>query len=136
MDLVRRYDEYARSKGAKAQSEKFDQQSISASNEIKRRSPSALDAAETILDQMEAIYWQTLWQQPEFVAAIFKDETGKRHLAADKAAFDLLVADGENAMKVEDMVELRTVIRRLWDNQIATASVDGDAARLASVLRS
>jgi len=48
---------------------------------------------------------------------------------------DLLVGDGENAIKANDVDELRGVVLRLWDNQINTAKTIGDVGRLASVLR-
>ena len=48
---------------------------------------------------------------------------------------DLLVGDGENAIKANDVDELRGIVLRLWDNQINTAKTIGDVSRLASVLR-
>ena len=48
---------------------------------------------------------------------------------------DLLIADGENAIKANDVDDLRTIVLRIWDNQIRTAKISGDVSKLASVLR-
>jgi molecular chaperone DnaK len=134
-DLISRYNEHARPETPTPQSERFDQQAAAASNELKRRTDAAFDLADVILEQMESIYWRTLWQKAEFVGYMFDRASKQRHLAADKGTFDLLVADGENAVKAEDVDELRMIVIRLWDNQITTENISGDVRKLASVLR-
>ena len=134
-DLVARYNEHARPEKPTPQSERFDQQAAAASNELKRRTPAAFDLADVIIEQMETIYWRTLWQKTEFVVFMFNRASKQRHLAANKQVFDLLVADGENAVKASDVDELRTIVRRLWGNQITTENISGDIGKLASVLR-
>jgi len=59
----------------------------------------AFDLADVIMSRWRAIYWRTLWQKAEFVGYMFDRASKQRHLAADKGTFDLLVADGENAVK-------------------------------------
>jgi hypothetical protein len=59
----------------------------------------------------------------------------QRHLAADKSVFDLLLADGQNALAANDVDELRTVVVRIMDNQIASTTGRSDITKLASVLR-
>jgi hypothetical protein len=88
-----------------------------------------------IIEQMEAIYWRTLWEKPDFVVATFHRASRERHLSTNNEVFDLLVGDGENAIKANDVDELRSVVLRLWHNQINTAKTIGDVSRLASVLR-
>jgi molecular chaperone DnaK len=134
-DLVRRYNDHARPQTTTSQSERFDQQAVAASNELKRRTPAAFDLADVIIEQMEGIYWRSLWQKPDFVSYLFENKKKERHLSANKEVFDLLVADGENAVKANDIDELRTIVRGLWDNQITTAAISGDVSKLASVLR-
>jgi molecular chaperone DnaK len=134
-DLTGRYNEHARPDKPTLQSERFDQQAAAASNELKRGTDAAFDLAEVILEQMEATYWRTLWQKTDFVAYMFDRVSKQRHLAVDKGTFDLLVADGENAIKAGDTDELRMIIIRLWDNQITTENIIGDIRKLASVLR-
>lgn len=134
-DLIRRYNDYARPEKLTPQSERFDQQASAAMNEIRRRTPTALDLAQTIVEQMEIIYWRTLWEKPEFVQAMFRRAAQERHLSTNNEAYDLLVGDGENAIKANDVDELRAIVMRLWDNQINTARTIGDVSRLASVLR-
>jgi hypothetical protein len=134
-ELLRRYNEYARPQNPTSESERFDQQVVAASNELKRRTPAAFDLAEVIIQQMEGIYWRTLWQKPEVVVNLFENARNERHLSANKDAFDLLIADGENAMKASDIDDLRTIMLRIWDNEIRTAKISGDVSRLASVLR-
>jgi hypothetical protein len=134
-DLITRYNDHARPEKPTPQSERFDQQSLAATNELRRRTLTAFDLAESIMEQMEMIYWRTLWKKPDFVFAMFRRAFGQRHLSANNEAFDLLVGDGENAIKADDVDELRDIVRRLWDNQINTAKAIGDVGRLASVLR-
>ena len=104
-------------------------------NELRRRTPAAFDMAEIIVEQMEAIYWRTLWEKPEFVQAMFRRTSPERHLSTNNEAFDLLIGDGENAIKAKDVDELRGILLRLWGNQINTTRTIGDVSRLASVLR-
>ena len=134
-NLISRYNDHARPEKPAPQSERFDQQSLAAMNELRRRTPTAFDLAETIIEQMEAIYWRTLWEKPDFVVAMFHRASQERHLSVNNEVFDLLVGDGENAIKAIDIDELRDIVLRLWDNQINTAKAIGDAGRLASVLR-
>jgi hypothetical protein len=134
-ELITRYNEYARPEKPTPQSERFDQQSLAAMNELRRRTPTAFDLAQIILEQMETIYWRTLWEKPEFVLAMFRRVSQERHLLKNDETFDLLVGDGENATKANDVDELRGIVLRLWDNQINTANAIGDVGRLASVLR-
>jgi molecular chaperone DnaK len=134
-DLITRYNNYARPEKPTPQSERFDQQSLAAMNELRRRTPTAFDLPEIIIEQMEMIYWRTLWEKPDFVLAMFRQASGERHLSKNNETFDLLVGDGENAVKANDVDELRGIVLRLWHNQINTTNAIGDVGRLASVLR-
>jgi hypothetical protein len=134
-DLVTCYNDHARPERPTPQSERFDQQALAAMNELRRRTPTAFDLAQIILEQMETIYWRTLWEKPNFVMATFRHTSQQRHLSTNNETFDLLVGDGENAIQANDVDELRSILRRLWDNQINTAKAIGDVSRLASVLR-
>jgi molecular chaperone DnaK len=134
-DLIARFNDHARPEKPTPQSERFDQQAAAASNELKRRTLAAFDLADVIIEQMEIIYWRTLWQKADFVVFRFEQALKQRHLAASKEVFDFLVTDGENAIKANDVDELRTIVRRLWDNQITTRNIAGDTGKLASVLR-
>ena len=122
-DLITRYNNYARPEKPTPQSERFDQQALSAINELRRRTSTGFDLAEIIIEQMEAIYWTTLWQKPDFVVGLFRRTAQERYLSADKDAFDLLVGDGENAIKANEIDELRVIVIRLWDNRINTAKL-------------
>jgi molecular chaperone DnaK len=134
-DLITRYNDHARPEKPTPQSERFDQQSLAALNELRRRTPTAFDLAEDIIEQMETIYWRTLWQKPDFVVALFRRASQERHLSANKEAFDLLIGDGENAIRANDTEDLKGIVLRLWDNRLNTAKALGDVSRLASVLR-
>jgi hypothetical protein len=133
--LITHYNDHARPEKPTPQSERFDQQSFAAMNELRRRTSTAFDLAEIIIEQMEVIYWRTLWEKPDFVSAMFHRASRERHLSKNNETFDLLVGDGENAIKANDVDELRGVVLRLWDNQINTTNTIGDVGRLASVLR-
>ncbi len=134
-DLISRYNELARPEKPTPQSERLDQQAAAAANELKRRTDAAFDLADVIIDQMDTIYWRTLWQKADFVRFMFDRASKQRHLAANKETFDLLLADGENAVKAGDVDELRIIVLRMWDNQITTENISGDIRKLASVLR-
>jgi molecular chaperone DnaK len=134
-DLISRYNELARPEKPTPQSERFDQQAAAAANELKRQTDAAFDLADVIIDQMDIIYWRTLWQKADFVRFMFDRASKQRYLAANKETFDLLLADGENAVKAGDVDELRIIVLRMWDNQITTENISGDIRKLASVLR-
>jgi hypothetical protein len=134
-DLITRYNDHARPEKLTPKSERFDQQSLTAMNELRRRTPAAFDLAEIIIEQMEAIYWMTLWEKPDYVVAMFHRASRERHLSMNNEVFDLLVGDGENAIKANDVDELRGIVLRLWENQINTTNTIGDVGRLASILR-
>jgi hypothetical protein len=91
--------------------------------------------AESIIEQMDGTYWRTLWRKADFVSYMFDRVSKQRHLAADKSAFDLLLADGQNALAANDVDELRMIVVRIIDNQIASATGSSDVTKLASVLR-
>jgi molecular chaperone DnaK len=134
-DLERRFNAEARHEPPTPDTERFDRQFIVASNEIQRRTPASLDIAEVILDEMEGLYWRTLWKNKEFVINVFAQCAKQRYLAADKAAFDLLVSDGENAIRANDIDELRGVIRQIWNSQMVATTAASDTSKLAAVLR-
>jgi molecular chaperone DnaK len=134
-DLIQQYNDHARPENPTTQSKRFDQQSLAAMNELRRRTPTAFDLAQAIVDQMQMIYWRTLWEKSDFVLAMFHRTVQERHLSTNHEAFELLVGDGENAIKANDVDELRGIVLRLWENQIDTTKAIGDVSRLASVLR-
>src|SRR5262249_45417803 len=134
-DRVKAYNELARPAEPTPESQRFDEQAEAASNELRRKTTAAFDMAESIIEQMDTTYWRTLWRKPDFVAYMFDTVSKQRHLAADKSAFDLLLGDGRNAIAANDVDELRTVVIRMCQNQIAPAAGRGDVGKLASVLR-
>ena len=54
----------------------------------------AFDLAQIIVEQMEMIYWRTLWEKSDVVLAVFRRTAQERHLSTNNEAFDLLVGDG------------------------------------------
>jgi molecular chaperone DnaK len=134
-DVSRRYSDLTHADAPSADSERFDNLAASAANEIKRQTSAGFDLAESIVDQMEAVFWQSVWKKPQYVVELFRRAARDRHLSADKAAFDLLVGDGENAIETGDIDELRGITVRLWDTMISTDGIGSDTMRLASVLR-
>lgn len=140
-DLIARYNVHARPENPTPQSERFDQQSLAAMNELRRRTTTAFDLAEIIIEHMDLIYWRRLWEKPDYVIAMFRQASQQRHLSKNNETFDLLVGDGENAIKANDVDDLRGIVLRLWDNQINTVNSIGDVgascigiARLTSSL--
>jgi molecular chaperone DnaK len=134
-DRVKAYNDLARPAEANDEARRFDQLGEAAGSELKRMTTAAFEMAETIIEQMDAIYWRALWRKSDFVAAMFDRATRERHLAADKEAYDLLVVDGRNALANEDVDELRAILGRIYANQIVSARVSSNIANLASVLR-
>jgi molecular chaperone DnaK len=135
VDRIKTYNELARPAEPMPDSQRFDQQAEAASNELKRKTTASFDMAESIIEQMDGTYWRTLWRKADFVAYMFDLVSKQRHLAADKSVFDLLLADGQNALAANDVDELRLVVVRIIDNQIAAAAASSDITKLAAVLR-
>ena len=79
-------------------------------NEILETDSTAFDLSEIIIEQMGVIYWRTLWEKPDFVLSMFHRASRQRHLSTNTEAFDLLVGDGENAIKANDVDELRGIV--------------------------
>jgi hypothetical protein len=80
-DLITHYNNHARPEKPTPQSERFDQQSLAAMNELRRRTPAGYDLAQIIIEQMETISWRTLWEKSEFVLGLFHRKSQERHLA-------------------------------------------------------
>src|SRR6516164_7090758 len=89
-DLITRYNDHARPERPTPQSERFDQQSMAAMNELRRRTPTAFDLAQIIIEQMDMVYWRTLWEKPDFVLVMFRRASRERHLSKNNETFDLL----------------------------------------------
>ena len=134
-DLVGEFGTHVREAADASQTDLFDQRAVAAANEIKRQTPTSLDRAEEIIDEMQAAYFRLLWEQPAYVIWLFKSTTTERYLATDKSAFDVLVTTGEAALARNDISELRRVIWQMWQTQVSTGDLTRKIGQLASVLR-
>jgi molecular chaperone DnaK len=133
-ELVGHYSEIVREFADAASNRRFDELAESCRSELGRQTPKTLDAAAIALCEMQAIHSRNLWRNPGFVVYMFNSLTEERHMSADKAAFDLLIREGAEALKENDVDRLRRIVSALLDVRI---QVGGAPAidRLASVFR-
>ena len=133
-ELVGHYSEIVREFADAASNRRFDELAESCRSELGRQTPKTLEAAATALWEMQAIHSRNLWRSPGFVVYMFNSLTEERHMSADKAAFDLLIREGAEALKENDVDRLRRIVSALLDVRI---QVGGAPAidRLASVFR-
>ena len=74
--------------------------------------------AREILDQMQGLFWRSLYQQPRFLIGMFEDLAPQRFAALDKDLHDRLVVSGQSAIVKENVDDLREVIRRILNNRM------------------
>lgn len=134
-DLVDRFNRWVKPTAPEAQIKRFQEMAVAAANEIRRRIEAGFDHAEAILDEMSRTYYVLLWKQDDYVVETFRGLAGERYLSPDKQAFDLLMSDGESAIKANDIDELRQIVLRIWATQLQTGRVNSNLSQLASVLR-
>ena len=69
-----------------------------------------MPSAERALKEMEVILYRELWRNPGYLIYLFKTVNSERHLSVDKALYDGLVSEGEQAVAANDVDELRRVL--------------------------
>lgn len=92
------------------------------------------DGADRAIDELAAVIFIALRQQPAFVAAQFQSLAQARHLAIDEQLHDRLVQRGLNAVDSDDFDELRQVTAELHANRAVVETPSHDLATLAGLM--
>jgi hypothetical protein len=82
------------------------------------------------LDELQRLYWQILLRQPWFWFGLFERLKESRATMQDKAAAERLFAQGDRAMREQDLEALSAACRQLWrmlprEESAALRSPDG-----------
>lgn len=85
---------------------------------------------ENYLDELRARNWEVLWRQDSFVLGRFGMLQQSAHQFLDHAEYAALIAEGQTAVRADDMAKLRTVVSTLEQRRIR--SPDMDAAGLGA----
>ena len=88
---------------------------------------------ELSLNQIHQINNQILWRQDEFIIRKFRDFENSSHLFLDKENYRKLIAEGNEMIFKENIMNLRKILNSLWGLVI----YDDDENRLddANILR-
>lgn len=92
------------------------------------------DAARRSVEEMKSIHFSTLLESPEFLFTVFKQLADEKYLAVDENLHDQLVAEGVEAIKVEDIRRLRGVLGEMFANRISTGGDATEIVELAHIL--
>jgi molecular chaperone DnaK len=95
----------------------------------------ALDEADRLMDEAEAIRFRELLDRPEFLVALFQKCAEERHLVVDRAEFARHVQRGQRAIAKEDWDELRGVIFGIMRNRVVVGTPEQALGILASLMR-
>ena len=79
---------------------------------------------ENILDELRGRNWDVLWRQDSFVLGRFGMLQQSPHLFLDQAEYAALVADGQAAVRADDMAKLRGVVSTLESRRIRAPDLD------------
>jgi molecular chaperone DnaK len=97
---------------------------VTAFDNMARSAKRAIDSTssefENMIEQMKIMNWQILWRQDWFIVDTFKRFSNEEYLFTDRVVFRQLVKAGSDAIKRDDIDELRKVVFALYDIKIAT----------------
>jgi molecular chaperone DnaK len=104
------FDEHIRKMARPSEITRFDNLARTAQREIEQKS----GRFEDTIDEMKQMNWQVLWRQDYFVVEIFQQFSGEEYRFSDKALFRQLVAAGSDALKKDDIENLRKVVLGMY----------------------
>ena len=133
-ELIEHYNSVVREFADAASNRRFDELAESCRAELSRKTEKSLDMADVALSEMRSIHGSNIWQNPGFVIYTFKSLTEERYLSSDKAKFDQLVKEGQEALKANDIDRLRKAVAGLFDVRIEVGGVS-TVDRLASIFK-
>jgi molecular chaperone DnaK len=125
------FNEFCREEAKPSETSQFDNASRTALNVIENKDSSF----EAQLDRMRGINFAVIWRQDWYVVARFKRLAETAQLFVDRDEHQLLVAQGLQAIKQDDMDALRRVLITMMSKD-TTSGFDGTMAVDANIVRS
>jgi molecular chaperone DnaK len=113
---------------------RFDTNKNNALDCIDRGDIKSIEEAETHLDEMKTINQIELWNNPEFLRAMFKLAVDEIYLATSKSQYKLLLQQGIKAIEDNNNSELRKILFALNDLKVNVAGAEQSMAKLASIM--
>lgn len=89
---------------------------------------------EGLLDQLRSLNWQILWRQDWFIVESFKRHAGEDYMYTDKARFQELVKIGQQALKTDNIDQLRQIVATLATIRVSSGGSD-DTMDIVNILR-
>lgn len=135
MKMSEIFDESIRSNTDKKTAEQFDSHEINALVCLDKKPEPDIKQAEEHLEQMKNIIGMEIWNDKDFLIAVFKSRTEQSYLATDRDQYELHIQRGLKAIKYDDMTELRKVIFALDDLQMNVGGNDKNSiGQLADII--
>jgi molecular chaperone DnaK len=129
------FNSLCREKAEQKLVERFDSHIRSAKECLVRGDIKSLQEAERHLEEMATLLTLQLWQDPQYILEVFKRQVERSYLATDKSQYDANVQNGIEAIKQNDVDELRRIIFKLTDLQITVGGADETIVKAASIFR-
>lgn len=116
---IRWYDKDVRAGASNQENQHVDTVVRNARQAIEEGSAGSLEIADRLVREIEGCYWRFGLTQASFCASWWRMLRENRHLARDRALFDRLLAQGDQALTSGDTNNLRVAIFAVIDNQFA-----------------
>lgn len=129
------FDEYCRTNAHPKIKDKFDKHLAFATDAIAQQTESALKEAEQHILEARSILSKELWRNDEVVINRFNTIREQSYLATDKESFKRLVSVGIDAIKRNDIEEVRRTYFKLAELQVSVGNVDENLTKLSGLLR-
>ena len=116
--MIEFFDENVRQYAKPTECASYENMSKTAQREIDKNS----SEFENIIDQMRGMNWQIYWRQDWFIVETFQRFCNEEYMFTDQVMFEQLVKTGENAIKNDQMDDLRNVVLGMYDIRIMSNS--------------
>ncbi len=133
-DQMRFFDRDVRPSAPPATGARADQLAASARAELEPGTADGFDVADTLIREINNLYWSEGLRQPGFCAMYWRWVRVERHLMRDKERFDAERDVGDRQLAAGDMDGLSGSLSAMWRNKISQ-SRRGNVGRQADVLR-
>ncbi len=133
-DQMRFFDRDVRPSAPAAVAARADQMAVSARAELEPGTADGFDVADTLIREINGLYWNEGLRQPGFCAMYWRWVRVERHLMRDKERFDAERDIGDRQLAAGHMEGLSASLSAMWRNKISE-SRRGNVARPADVLR-
>ena len=119
-EQVRFWDRDVRAGAPEAANVRADQLARNARLEIEPGTEDGFAMAESLTDQLNALFWSEGLRQPGFCAKYWRWVRVERHLMRDKDRFDTVLAEGDAQLAAGDIASLRDSLRAMWNNKVSS----------------